>query len=426
MHCHAPEQVPVISTLARQFAVCTRWFCSVPGETWPNRNFVHAATSDGETNIQIRTYSDKTIFELLEEAGRDWHIYHDDTPQVWAFDALWREDRMKNWFSHDRFAAHVAADTLPAYSFMEPNHRPVVHTLDHEPVIGSPDVSTSQHPGNNLVSNDAYDSYTDDGNTDFARGEQLIASVYETLRTHPEVFEKTLLVLTYDEHGGLYDHVPPPTDVPAPNDPRGWGAKVMAWVFQRKHEAFDFTMLGPRVPTLLISPWISASTVDQTVRDHASVPATLRALFAPESEPLTERDRWSPPFHGLVNRAAPRRGDELPDLSGLAAGHASVLAEMQRPDGTPAATSEPPYLPSYYTEFAEMTEHVAGVLGKRPTPAADADPAAGTRIDGLPLHAVTARVTNAFEDEARRLRLPLVPAQAAPPPETAPRIPTEH
>lgn len=406
MLCHAPEKVPVLSRLALEFAVCTRWFSSVPGETWPNRNYLHAATSDGETNIQIRGYTDRTIFELLEDAGQGWHIYHDDTPQLWAFEKLWEDGRERNWYAHDRFAEHVAADALPAYSFMEPNHRPVVHTLDHAPIVGSPDVSTSQHPGNNLVKNDAYDGFDDDprADTDFRRAEQLIAWVYETLRAHPAVFEKTLLVITYDENGGLFDHVPPPTGVPAPADPRGWGAKLMAKLYTHKSAAFDFTMLGARVPAVLISPYLKPATVDTTVRDHASVPSTLRALFAPQAEPLTRRDAWSPPFHDTLNRPTPRRGAELPDLSEDAAGHDAVLVKMQDPNGTPAATTPPENLPSYYEDFVKLTRDVSRDLSSHPTPAADVDPAAATQFDSKPIQAATAAVSNAFQDEARRGR----------------------
>ncbi|HEY5183242.1 MAG TPA: alkaline phosphatase family protein, partial [Dermatophilaceae bacterium] len=106
MLCQPPEQVPVLSRLALEFAVCTRWFCSVPGETWPNRNYAHAATSDGETEIELRPYTDRTIFELLEESGRSWHVYHDDTPQLWAFPALWdTAERHANWYPSADFAA---------------------------------------------------------------------------------------------------------------------------------------------------------------------------------------------------------------------------------------------------------------------------------------------------------------------------------
>src|SRR5215813_1520809 len=132
MLCQHPSQVPALSKLALEFAVCDQWFCSVPGETWPNRNFLHAATSDGETDIEIRGYTNPTIFELLERNNADWRIYFDDTPQVWAFPALWdRADRHRNWYLSEKFAEHVAANNLPKYSFIEPNHRPPMHVLDH-------------------------------------------------------------------------------------------------------------------------------------------------------------------------------------------------------------------------------------------------------------------------------------------------------
>jgi len=119
------------------------------------------------------------------------------------------------------------------------------------------------------------------------------------------VFDKTLLLVTYDEHGGLYDHVPPPTGVPSPGGEVSAVGRVQRALLYRKTAAFDFTMLGPRVPAVLISPRIRAGTVDSEPRDHASIPATLRALFAPDAEPLTGRDRWSPPFHGLLTLPGP-------------------------------------------------------------------------------------------------------------------------
>jgi phospholipase C len=113
MACQAPERAPVLATLAQEFGVCSKWFASVPGETWPNRNYLHAATSDGTTNIVLRFYSDPTIFELLEERGKQWHVYHDDTPQIWAFKKLWEGDRRRNWFVFGEFAKHVREGRLP-------------------------------------------------------------------------------------------------------------------------------------------------------------------------------------------------------------------------------------------------------------------------------------------------------------------------
>jgi phospholipase C len=363
MACQPPENVPVLARLATEFAVCSRWFCSVPGETWPNRNFAHAATSDGQTEIEIRPYTNQTIFELLERAGADWRIFYDDTPQVWAFPALWdTPERHAKWFPLDRFADHVAAGQLTAYTFIEPNHRPPLHTLDHAPLIGAPDLSDSQHPENNLVSNSAYDTFTLPGESDFTRAERLIATIYEALRAHPEVFDKTLLLITYDEHGGLYDHVPPPTGVPSPGGEVSTVGRVQRALLYRKTAAFDFTLLGPRVPAVVISPRIRAGTVDSEPRDHASIPATLRSLFAPDAEPLTARDRWSPPFHGL--RTLPEPRTDLPDLSEYATGlTTAITAAVAAP--LPATLAETPTVPGYYQSFlalaGQVQEHLAAI-----------------------------------------------------------------
>lgn len=375
MRCQSPENVPVLSTLALEFAVCTRWFCSVPGETWPNRNFMHAVTSDGETNIEPRFYTDRTIFEVLEEDhDREWHIYHDDTPQVWVFTELWdKADRHAKWFPLGEFTRHVAKGLLPAYSFLEPNHRPPVHTLDHAPLIGAPSVSNNQHPENNLVSVESYDDFVP-GDTDFARAESLIADVYEALRARPDVFERSLLVITYDEHGGFYDHVPPPTGVPGPGDPRSWLGRLMGSLLRRKAASFDFTTLGPRVPAVVVSPYVATGKVDDTVRDHASIPATLRAVFAPSAPPLTRRDAWSPPFHTLLDLSEPRRGPELPDLSSHVSRRSGEVAMPGQSAGAGAA-AVPPYYRDFLTQAERVRDHLLTVgepeaaQETRPTPA---------------------------------------------------------
>jgi len=314
MACQPPERVPVLSRLALEFAVCTRWFSSVPGETWPNRNFMHAATSDGETDVDVRYYTNRTIFELLSDNEKTWHIYYDDPPQVWAFPRLWDDQRYHaNWFTMGHFASHVRDGDLPNYAFIEPSHRAPVQ------VVGDPSMLNGQ---------------------DLARGERLIASVYETLRANPETFEHTLLVVTYDEHGGFYDHRPPPTGVPSPNGEEAWWTRLTRTLYHRSADHFDFRMLGVRVPAVLVSPYIGRHTVDTTVRDHASIPATVRELFALQAEYLTDRDRWSRPFHGVLNRDTPRR-DDLPDLHEYATTPSVQAAPVTRRAVVTAPASPP-------------------------------------------------------------------------------------
>ena len=280
LRCFRPGRLPVMATLAQEFAVCDHWFCSVPGATWPNRNFTHAATSDGEVNIRPRTYHDRTIFQQLSEARRDWAVYYGGfPPQSLVFSDLWRRGGL-GWLQRfrpiDRLFRAIAHDRLPHYAFVEPD------------MLGR--LSNSQHPGMG-------------GEADFRAAERLIWQLYNALREQPDVFRKSLLVITYDEHGGFFDHVPPP---------QGEAFSVEPHYEGRDGERFAFDLLGPRVPTLLISPWIPAGTVDQTVYDHASIPATVRRLFAPDAPPLTARDRQANTFEGVASLDAPRA--DLPEI----------------------------------------------------------------------------------------------------------------
>lgn len=279
--CFTPDRLPVLATLAQEFAVCDHWFCSVPGATWPNRNFCHAGTSDGQVNIVVRAYRDKTIFEQLSEAKLDWSIYYGGfPPQSLAFTRLWRPSEL-NWLQRfkpiDRLYRAIENDRLPHYAFIEPD------------MVGK--LSDSQHPGMG-------------GEMDFRAGERLIWRIYTALRANPEVARKALLVVTYDEHGGFFDHVPPPQGAewsvePAYQSPDG-------------SYSFPFDLLGPRVPAVLISPWIERGTVDQAVYDHTSIPATARKLLHVNAGPLTARDGIVNTFETVLSRTTPR---EMPELA---------------------------------------------------------------------------------------------------------------
>jgi phospholipase C len=253
MRCFPESRVPVLAFLAGQFAVLVNWHASVPGETWPNRQYAHAATSNGTANIKIRFYDDDTVFQRLSEAGESWGIYHDGVAQVWVYPKLWLAG-VDQFHGMDRFFADVESGTLPAYTFIEPNYG-----------LG-PGEGNSQHPGNNTVHG-----------TSFEAGEALLARIYHALVANPALFAETLLIITYDEHGGFFDHVVPRT-VENPdgiNDP---------------DTGFDFTFTGVRVPAVAVSPLIAAGTVDETFYDHASIAATVRRGFAPQTEPLSRRE----------------------------------------------------------------------------------------------------------------------------------------
>jgi len=296
MKCQPEDQVPVLTTLAKQYAVATRWFASVPGETWPNRNFAHAAASEGATGNEPGFFDAKTIFHTLEEGGRDWHVYYDGMAQVMVFDDLWKGDRIANWFRMAYFWDHVANDMLPAYSFIEPRHQG--------------DRTNSQHPGNNGEPGS-------DGLFDLERGEGLIRDVYAQLLKHPKVFEKTLLLITYDEHGGLFDHVPPEEAV-APSLRQAsvsFTRRIVRWFVTFRGARFDFRLYGVRVPAVIVSPWIPPGTVASDVFDHSSIVATLRKLFAPGARSLTRRDERAHTFDVVLTATAPRQGPPPPDVA---------------------------------------------------------------------------------------------------------------
>jgi phospholipase C len=300
--CLDPSLVPVISRLAKSFVVCDRWFSSCPGPTWPNRFFVHAATSNGyidsPTDLQALAgfltsrFRMRTIYENLAAAGRSWAVYFGDHAQAFGISTLHR-------YASDNFrrldvAAEVAAGTLPHYSFLEPGY------MD---APGSP--AADQHPPHHLLD-----------------GERLIAWVYDTLRGNEAVWGKSLLVLLYDEHGGFFDHVPPPATVP-PDQASAAGEK------------FKFDRLGVRVPALLVSPWVRKGRVDHRVYDHTSLLATVKGLFGlPEF--LTRRDAQANTLDDANFVGTPRTLDDTPaNLSALVPSHAPAprakkLSDLQQ------------------------------------------------------------------------------------------------
>jgi phospholipase C len=257
MKCFAPARVPVLTTLTREFAVCDHWFSPVPGPTWPNRLFVHAGTSDGQVVHKKKLYGMQTIYDQLWGKKLSARIYAGDIAQSLLLKRLLFSGI---FFQMPAFYAHLRKKTLATYSFIEPDY------------FGRN--ATDQHPPH-----------------DVAAGEHLIADVYEALRRSP-YWEKSVLVVTYDEHGGLYDHVPPPA-APKPDQRASAAPK------------FDFSRYGVRVPAVVVSPFVPRGTVDHTEYDHTSIIATLREWFR-LGDPLTRRDAAAKTFAGLLSLSSPR------------------------------------------------------------------------------------------------------------------------
>lgn len=297
--CFTAAQVPAISSLAKEFAVCDSWFSSLPGPTWPNRFFLHAATSGGLDNspgtgsviasqLDGYNFSNGTIYDALDSKELNWRIYHGDAfPQVAALAGMDLATMVSNYHGLDDFAADLQnSDFDAAYTFIEPDYG---HLFTHS---GNFQCGNSQHPLD-----------------DVTRGDALIKYVYEAIRGSPH-WESSLLVVTYDEHGGFYDHVAPP-GATAPGD--------IEDPDNNKH-GFLFDQLGVRVPAIVISPLIPAlhpkgardqncNLIDHTRYDHGSLLATIEEIFG--LSPLTNRDATANRFSHLLSLAVPRTDASL-------------------------------------------------------------------------------------------------------------------
>ena len=212
MDCHAPESIPVLAGLAKNYRVCTRWFASVPGQTWPNRFFMHAATSRGLVSNDPLDEAAVTIFDKLD-GKQSWRIYAGDVPQCLSIERLARKfllDQVKavqdrHFHTLAQYFNDLSQGTLPAYSFIEPQY--------FNTPFGK---ATDQHPPH-----------------DIQLGEALLGHVYNSLLAS-DYWQDSLLLVIFDEHGGFFDTVSPPRAVPAPDE------------FVASQPVFDFTRLGPR------------------------------------------------------------------------------------------------------------------------------------------------------------------------------------
>ncbi|GMG98512.1 hypothetical protein Nepgr_000352 [Nepenthes gracilis] len=279
MNGFKPDLVPVYKELIPQFAVCDRWFASMPASTQPNRLFVHSATSHGltsnDTKILIQGLPQKTIFESLDEAGYTFGIYYQYPPSTLFYRNLRKLKYLEHFHQFDLvFKHHCKKGKLPNYVVVEQRY------FDLKILPGNDD-----HPSH-----------------DVSVGQRFVKEVYEALRASPQ-WNEILFIITYDEHGGFYDHVATPVKgVPSPDGIVGPSPYY-----------FKFDRLGVRVPTFFISPWIEAGTVlhgpsgpeSTSEFEHSSIPATVKKIFNLK-EFLTKRDAWAGTFEGLLTRKSPR------------------------------------------------------------------------------------------------------------------------
>ncbi len=307
MKCFSPQTLPNLTYLAQHYAVCDRWFSSVPGPTLPNRSFAHAATSMGSAVGPPFLGNLRTIYPVLNQQQVTAKIYYQDFTMALTFKEL-LGDQTKFFGLYDDFLNECKdAQALPNYCFIEPRYNADDTGGAHEPA--------DQHPDH-----------------DVRDGEALVHDVYVALTSNPELWQKTVLLVVYDEHGGLFDHVAPPACL----NPDGQNSA---------DPPFDFTRLGVRVPAVMASPYIKPGTVigsaDNTFYDHSSIIATARKLFLPDWQNtfLTNRDKNAATFDHVLNLATP---DNMPGAAHAVAMQAHATMLTARAAAPPPSSKDKP------------------------------------------------------------------------------------
>lgn len=332
--------IPVIAQLASRFLLMDNWFSSMPGPTWPNRLFAHAASSGGlagspklsdvwtalhDPNRSVQ-FDGGHIFDRFIVAGEPWRVYKSDQlPLVLALKGMVEANLAGQFGDIRSFASDVASPAYaPKYTFIEP-----AYNASSEFKFGN-----SHHPWGSLLAGDA-----------------LVGLVYNALRKSP-LWESSVLVVTWDEHGGFFDHV-----APVPRTPPG-DRPLNAHLGQPQNYAFDGT--GVRVPALLISPWMPNDLGSRIFPgqsfDHASIVSSLREHFPriDAKGPLTARDRDAPTWlSGLLPKL---RTDPL----------ASIKVQKPTPPVVPAAARTPSAEPSgTMIGVAQIAMHVDWALASQ-------------------------------------------------------------
>ncbi|MGH6840212.1 MAG: alkaline phosphatase family protein [Methylocella sp.] len=284
MSRYKPDRdVPALATLAREFAVCDSWFSSAPNQTWPNRFFVHTGTAGGYENNNPKALFFKmpTVFDSFDAAPSkpSWAIYHHGLSHTLTLSELMR--KAQNFHLIDTFLRHAREGVLPNYSFIEPRYYSDI----------------GMRPLHINLPNDMHPPHV------VCFGDQLVATIYNALRGNVDAWKKTMLVIIFDEHGGCYDHAPPPKALP-PGPVHGDNLQP--------HFAFD--RYGVRVPAVIASPYIRPNTIlrpsdnypvdGATPFDHASVISTLRHRFG-LGDPLTARVEAAPTLERVLTLDAP-------------------------------------------------------------------------------------------------------------------------
>lgn len=295
METYSPGQLPVINGLAKAFAASDLWFSSVPTQTNANRAFSVCGTSMGWTDNRGVLYglvpdkfNTRSIWNVLAENGHagpgDWMIYHQNLEAFffsYAKHAFNIPDANNHVAGIDSFFDAVKTGSLPTFSYLEPAW------FRADLLWGN---GNSYHPPADVIP-----------------GELFLKKLYDALTANPQVWNETLLMITFDEHGGTYDHVPPPWGAAPP-----WGAGNPPPKGVTLEHGFGFDRFGVRVPTLMVSPWIDEQTIIRSPTDvpfdHTSMIATVLEWqgIPRDTWNLGERVAHAPTFESVLTRRTPR------------------------------------------------------------------------------------------------------------------------
>jgi phospholipase C len=283
--------LPFTYSLARHFPIGQRYFCSVLAQTYPNRRFFFTGTASGTIATNNLTFSvpaaNGTIWDRLDAHQIDWAIYYQNLPSWLIVPGVATQARAPRQRPYSQFAADVAAGRLAQFTFLDPD----------------------------------YDTTSEENPQDMQVGEQFVAEVVKTLMRAP-TWKHTALFITYDEHGGYYDHVPPPRAIKpdkiepllAPGDLSG-----------------HYDRYGFRVPLFVVSPWARRNYVSNVVQDHTSITAFIERKW--NLPAMTFRDANAQPMTDYFDftRPAFARPPALAGAPALAPGLAQCHAAGLNP-----------------------------------------------------------------------------------------------
>ncbi len=294
------REIPFYHSLGKTFPLCDRYFCSVLAQTYPNRRFLMAGTAFGLISTDTSSITEDppngTIFDRLNGHGISWKSYASDISTLFIIASV-PKNNPTNITTINRFFADAAAGTLPSVSFVD----------------------------SNIVTGD------EEGPEDIQLGEAFVSSVVQAVMNGP-AWPRTMLIWTYDEHGGYYDHVPPPPAIPPD--------AILPRITVPPDQPGSYDRYGFRVPTVVVSPHGRRDFVSHNVYDHTSILKTIERKW--NLPAMTYRDanaedlfdcldlKGRPPFLEPPHLAAP--------ANATGSSHCPAKAPTQIPAGSMVAT----------------------------------------------------------------------------------------